>query len=155
MKKFQFRLERLQKLRERAREQKRLALAEAVQYRQRVERQIDELAAVRAQEKERLRETLAAGAVSIEAVVRSQTFDGLLGRFSQQLGRQLQQVDGVVAQRRTQYEEAAKSLRILERLEARLRGRHESSAERSERELMDELAAAADQRRRLGLTHEL
>lgn len=155
MKKFRFRLDRLQKLRELAREQKRLALAEAVQYRRRVELQVDELAQVRALEKERRRAALAAGVVSIEDVIRSQTFDGLLGRFSGQLGRQLEQVDAVVEQRRAQHQEAAKGVRILERLEERLRSRYESSVERSERELMDELAAVADHRRRLGLAHDV
>lgn len=148
MKKFQFRLERIQKLRERTREQRKLSLAEAIQYRQRVEDQIEQLNQVRAEEKEALRQSLSGGAVTIEDVIRSQTFDGLLGRFSQQLGNQLQQVDVVVDQRRVQLMEAEKSVRILEKLEEKQHDRHEHAEERAERQILDELAAAADQRKR-------
>lgn len=155
MKSFRFRLERLAKLRERTREQRKIALAEAIAYRQRVEGQLGQLEDVRSEEKNSLREVLREGSIPVETVIQGQAFDGMLRRFSSQLGQQLEQVEGVVTQRRMHLLDAEKSVRVLERLEERVRAKYEESAARMEREQLDELASVADQRRRLGLDRDV
>lgn len=148
MKKFKFRLERVQRLRERTLEQRKLALAEAIQFRGRVESQIAQLEQTREQEREQTRQELAKPTIVIEEAIRGRIYDSLLGRFGQRFGEQLAQVNAVVAQRRNQLIEAEKSVRILEKIEEKLKRRYDQAVEHGERELMDELALIADQRRR-------
>lgn len=150
MKKFSFRLEKLQRLRERLRDQRKIALAEAVQYQDRVERQISQIQHARQFEKEELRQSLSRRNLSAETAIQSQLFDGLLGRYEMQLDCQLKQVEAVAEQRRGQLLDAEKNVRVLEKLEGKLRQRHGESIESAERILMDELAQIADGRRRLG-----
>lgn len=150
MKKFKFRLERVQRLRERVREQKKLELAEAVQYSVRVEGQITQLNEVRNQELDELRRHLSDPQISITDAIAARTYDHLLVRHEHRLEQQLDQIQGVVRQRRHQLMEAEKGVRILEKLEERLHQRHQASVDAADRQLMDELATVADQRRRLG-----
>jgi flagellar export protein FliJ len=87
-----------------------------MQYQERIENQIAQLDEVRRQEKSELRERLTESTVSIEDVIRGQSFDGMLGRFAQQLANQVEQVRRVVDQRRQQLQEAEKAVRVLEKL---------------------------------------
>lgn len=148
MKRFQFRLDRLQRLRDRTRQERRLSLAEATQYQQRIENQIAQLDEVRGQELLERRQRLAATTVSIEEVIRGQSFDAMLHRFAQQLGQQLEQVRGVVEQRRLQLQEAEKGVRVLEKLREKMEDRYDDQVESNERQLLDELANVGEQRRR-------
>lgn len=143
LKKFQFRLERLEKLRERVRRERRLSLAEALQYQERIEGQLAQLDEVRRQEKETLRARLSESVLAIEDVIRGHSFDGMLGRFSQQLGHQLDQVRKVVDQRRVQLQEAEKAVRMLEKLREKMVERYEDEVESNERQMFDEMAALA------------
>lgn len=147
MKKFQFRLERLAKLRERTRDQKKIALAEAIQYRMRIEGQIEQIQHVREAEKSQRRDGLQSSVPSVEDAIQSQVFDGLLQRYQGQLGRQLEQVSLVVEQRRDHLREAEKGVRILEKLESKLKARYDVRIDSAERQLMDEFAQTADLRR--------
>jgi flagellar export protein FliJ len=148
MKKFEFRLDRVRRLREREREQRRLALAEALHYQGRVEGQIQYLQSIRHDEQDSLRQVLLQRDVPVQEAIASRSYDGLLIRLSSRLEEQLKQVKLVVDQRRHDLMEAEKKVRVLEKLEEKERGRYDRHIEHVERELMDELAITAMQRRR-------
>lgn len=140
MKKFAFRLERLGKLRERTREQKRLAHAEAIDYQRRVESQLAQLQDLRHRERLALADTLVEGRISVENVIGSRVFDGRLAQYTQHLQRQLSQIAQVVAARRVELIAAERDVRILEKLEVRQRQRHDEASNRAEIQTMDEIA---------------
>ena len=149
MKKFKFRLERVQRLRERTREQRKLALAEALNFRIRVEGQKEYLEEVRAAEKEELRAGLAQAEVVVEDAIRARVYDSLRARHAGRVSEQLKQIEAVVDQRRVQLMEAEKSVRIIEKLGDKVRQRYNATLDLADRQLMDELALIADQRRRV------
>ena len=149
MKKFKFRLERVQRLRERTREQRKLSLAEAINFRIRVEGQKEHLEEVRAAEKEELRVGLSQPEVAVEDAIRARVYDGLLARHAGRVAEQLKQIEAVVDQRRIQLMEAEKSVRIIEKLGDKVRQRYNATVDLEDRQLMDELALIADQRRRV------
>lgn len=148
MKRFEFRLARVQKLRERVREQKRLLHAEAVQYQRNVEQQIGVIEQVRDAEKEILRQSVTSPEISVDKVIASRTYDGLLGNFRRNLDRQLHQVEQVVETRRQDLVAAERDVRILEKLEEKLRSRYNDVLDHGERVLMDELAGQSVARRK-------
>jgi flagellar export protein FliJ len=143
LKQFRFRLDRVQRLRERLREQRRLQFAEALSYQQQVEQQITQVQELRGVEMLSLREVVAQTAVPIDTVIQSRIYDNRLGNHAVFLGRQLDQVRQVVAMRQTNLVAAERDVRILERLEAKLRHRYQRMLDRAEIELMDELGARA------------
>lgn len=143
MKQFQFRLERVQKLRERVRERRRLLHAEALEYQGRVEAQIARLEELRDSERQILRETLSNPEISVDSIIRSRAYDGMLGNFRRNLDRQLDQVRQVVELRRLDLVAAERDVRILEKLEEKLHSRYRESANRVEQAEMDEMAGRA------------
>jgi flagellar export protein FliJ len=147
MKKFEFRLERVHRLRERERERRRLSLAEALHFQGRVEAQIAHLHHLREDEQDGLRQVLLQREVVVGDAIASRTYDGLLIRLESRLQEQLKQVKLVVEQRRQELIEAEKRVRMLEKLEERERDRYDAGVDRMEGELMDELAQVATQRR--------
>jgi flagellar export protein FliJ len=149
MKKIKFRLERVQRLRERTREQRKLALAEAINFRLRVEGQKEQLEEVRTAEREELRAGLSRTEVVVEDAIRALVYDSLLARHEGRVDEQLKQIEAVVDQRRQQLMEAEKSVRIIEKLGDRVRQRYNASIDLMDRQLMDELALIADQRKRV------
>ncbi|MBX9655798.1 flagellar FliJ family protein [bacterium] len=148
MKKFKFRLERVQRLRERTREQRKLQLAEAINFRMQIEGQKEQLTELRSNEQDLLRSELSKPEVVVEDAIRARVFDGLLARHAARVNEQLKQIEGVVEQRRQQLMEAEKSVRIIEKLGDKVRQRYNAVLDHADRQLMDELALLADQRRR-------
>ncbi|MBY0588693.1 flagellar FliJ family protein [bacterium] len=147
MKKFEFRLERVRRLRERERERRRLSLAEALHYQGRVEAQIHHLESIRQDEQDNLRQVLLRRDVLINDAIQSRSYDGLLIRLEGRLEEQLKQVKVVVEQRRAELLEAEKRVRMLEKLEEKEQLRYDDHVDHLDRELMDELALVAHQRR--------
>lgn len=145
-KQFRFRLEKLEKLRERVRDQRQRALAEAQSYRQRVVGQIDQIEATRAAEIESLTQQMATGDLSVDRVIQTRAFEGLLKKYRGYLDRQLEQVDQVVRSRRDALVAAERDVRILEKLEEKLRARYDQAQARAELEQMDELGTTAASR---------
>lgn len=153
MKRFEFRLQRVQKLRERIRERRRQLHAEAVQYRQKVEDQIVSLEQARDAEKQILRTTLASSEVVVDSIIRSRAYDGLLGNFRRHLDLQMDQVEQVVEVRRQELVHSERDVRILEKLEERMRDRYNETADRADQSDMDELARQSVSRRQELLGH--
>jgi len=148
MKKFKFRLERVQRLRERTREQRKLQLAEAINFRMQIEGQKEQLTELRTNEQEQLRSELSKPEVVVEDAIRARVFDSLLARHAVRVAEQLKQIESVVEQRRLQLMEAEKSVRIIEKLGDKVRQRYNTMLDQADRQLMDELALLADQRKR-------
>jgi flagellar FliJ protein len=146
MKQFKFRLQRVQKLRERLRERRRLSHAEAVAYERRVESQIDQIEQVKAAERADLVSKMTRSDLSVDQVIAARTYEGLLNTYRQQLDRQLDQVRQVVAARRRDLVDAERDVRILEKLEEKLQHRYDAALDSAERQLMDELAGRTGNR---------
>ena len=147
MKKFQFRLERLRKLRERAREERRLALAQVLDYRAQVERKIDQTDGLRVDEVDQLRERLTRDDVAVDQVIASRVYDQRLQQYREQLVGHRAQVDAVAEWRRGQLLEAERSHKVLDKLEQKSRERFEAEANRAEQQEMDELAVQTNIRK--------
>lgn len=147
MKKFEFRLARVQKLRERARESRRIAHAEALAYRQRVLDQIEQVQATRAAEKENVRQVLQGDSFSLDQIIQSRIFDVRLQSNARQLNQHLEQVEKVVEQRRGQLMAAEKDVKILEKLGEISLNRYNDRLAKEDQLMMDELAIQASLRR--------
>src|SRR5690606_15943485 len=124
-KKFVFRLERLQKLRERVREQRELAYAQAMEYQNRVEGQIDQLQNYQNEQLDALSQELSQPAPSIERAIQYRSYNGVLSGLQMQLNRQLEQVRHVVSVRHSDLMTAQRDVRVLEKLEERARQRYQ------------------------------
>lgn len=148
-KRFQFRLARILKLRERERERRRLAHAEALQYRERVAQQITNIEQVRAEEKSALRAAMAEKTFPLDRVIAARTYESVLIRLGQYLERQMHQIEEVVAGRRNELMLAERDVRILEKLEEKLRGRYARAMDLEEQQTLDEVAAAGRARESL------
>lgn len=147
MKQFKFRLARLQKLRERVREQRRIAHAEAIEYQRRIESNIEQVKDARIEEKNKLRDNLADAAVSIDRVIQSRVYDVRLVGYGVQLNQQLGQIQQVVAARRQQLVLAERDVKVLEKLEVKAHERYDTAANKADLQLLDELAIQAANRR--------
>lgn len=148
MKRFEFRLERVRRLREREREQRRLSLAEALHYQSRIEAQMQNLSQIRQDEQNGLRAILAQRELLVSDAIQARSYDGLLGRLEGRLAEQLRQVQSVVAERRVHLMESEKKVRMLEKLEEKMKRRYDQKVDAMDRDLMDELALVASERRR-------
>lgn len=147
MKRFEFRLDKLQRLRERARERRRLAYAEAIEYRHRIHRQIEQLERIKAEEKAAQRSLVARPELPIDQIIQSRGYEALLSKFRLYLDRQMEQVQLVVEGRRQELVVAERDVRILEKLEAKLRQRYDAILTSSEAAELDEVASTAHLKR--------
>lgn len=150
VKKFKFRLERLQKLRERVREQRQLAHAQAVDYQTRVEGQIDQIRRFQSDQLELLAQELSQPTLNIEKAIQHRSYDAVLGGLQNQLGRQLEQVKHVVSVRHADLMNAERDVRVLEKLEQRVRQRYHEAIDRAEQQMLDESAATGRLRMQQG-----
>lgn len=139
-KKFAFRLARVQKLRERVRDQKQLAHAQAVDYQHRVEGQIEQIRAFHEEQLDRLATEVQSGQFSVERALQHRNFGSVLTGLQGQLHRQLEQVKHVVAARHADLVNAERDLRVLEKLGDRARQRYQEAQDRAEQTFLDELA---------------
>lgn len=143
MKRFQFRLDRLQKLREQTRERRRLALVEATSFRQRIERQIDHLESARLGERDSLRDRLTQSHPNVDSLIQARAYSSFLSQVRLQLDRQMDQIHRVIEQRRAELVVAERDVRILEKLRDKVHQRYLSDLDKEERLLLDELAGSA------------
>jgi flagellar export protein FliJ len=132
-----------------------MQLAEALQFRARVEQQQEFLSNVRQAEREQLRREISQGNIPVASAIQSMTYDGLLHRYADRLAEQLHQIEAVIEQRRGTLREAEKGVRVLEKLEEKERRRYDLDVDSAERELLDEIALAAEMRKRWGQGEEL
>ena len=140
MAKFQFRLATLLKLREAARDERRMHLAEAYQAEEKLaEHQHelkDQLAALRAQ----YADASAPGSVQIDALVEHQRFELVLKAQQQVVEQQGKLLDGEIERRRQALMQADREVRVLEKLREKQSERHRHDEAIAEIKQLDEIA---------------
>jgi flagellar export protein FliJ len=147
VKRFQFRLDKLRRIREQRLQQKQIALAQAVHFEQQVDARTAAILAVMAQQKQGLRQALSAPQVPLDKVIATKTYEGVLASAERGLVLQKEQIQAVIAGRRRELVEADRDVKILDNLSDRQRQRFNDAVEKVDALLMDELAAQAALRR--------
>ncbi|QDU62583.1 Flagellar FliJ protein [Planctomycetes bacterium Pan216] len=147
MKRFQFRLARVQRLRERTLQERQVELAEVIEHQQKIEAEISRLDSDRTGEKDSLRDYLGQGTISIDHVIQSHLYDGSLRNAKRQLESHLEQVRRLVDFRRARVLDAEKDVKVLEKLGEKARQRYDADVSREDQQLLDELALQSEQRR--------
>jgi flagellar export protein FliJ len=147
MSKFMFRLAGLLKLREAARDEKRLRLAEAAETAASIRRKLqavdDELAARRCLH----RQTAGPGPIDLARLRDARRFEELLQSQEDSLGVELRQAEEAQERWRLDTVEAHREVRVLENLRARQAERHHQQTLRLEIAQVDEAAARGGQAR--------
>jgi flagellar export protein FliJ len=140
MSKFQFRLATLLRLREAAREERQIALADAYRadgvLEQRQQQLADELAGLKGD----CRQASAPGQVNVDRLVESQRYELLLRAATSQLGQQREQLGIEIQRRREAVVQANRAVRVLEKLRERQLERHRADEAYREMRLLDEVA---------------
>ena len=137
---FKFRLATLLRLREAARDQRRVELAEAYRVdevlRQRLELVRDELDRLR----ELCRRAAAPGHLDVARLVESQRYELTLKSQQRELQRQLEAVGAEIQRRRLALVEASREVRVLENLREKQAVRHRQEENRQEIKRLDEVS---------------
>jgi flagellar export protein FliJ len=140
MPKFQFRLTTLLRLRERARDERRAALAQAYQ-----------AEALLREEQERLSRDLEGllsasrlacgpGALNIDQLLDTRRYELVIKAHLQDLGKKRTMLEEEIARRRETLAEANRQVRVLELLRERQLERHRHEENRQETKFLDEVA---------------
>lgn len=140
MKKFNFRLATLQRLRENLRDQRRGQLAQAYQADEILQEQETQLEQEQAALAATLREAAAPGEIEVDRLLADHRYALLINAQRRHLGQQRQAVAEEIQRRRRLLIEADRDVRVLERLEERLRQRHRDEENRQEIKELDEVA---------------
>lgn len=138
MKKFQFRLDTLLRLRQQVRDEARRRFAEALQAERALHRQLDEIAQQMAETQAVARQAAAPGPVHVDQLVNSHRFELVLSVRRQQLQMQLQQIGQEIEKRRDMLARAEQEVAVLEKLRARQEIGHQYEAARREQQLLEE-----------------
>jgi flagellar protein FliJ len=137
---FKFRLAPVLKLREAARDERRLELAEAYRVddllRQRQEQTGEELEMLR----ENCRRAASPGVVDVDRLVESQRYELNLRSQERELQRQREGVSAEIERRRLALVEADREVKVLEKLRQKQAERHQQEQNRREIKLLDETA---------------
>jgi flagellar protein FliJ len=137
---FEFRLSTLLKLRERARDERRTALAEAFK--------VDDVLRVRLggveEELERMRNlcrtSAGPGRINVDRLVEAQRYELTLRSQQMQLRRQRETVAAEIERRRQALIEADREVRVLEKLRDRQAEEHRQEEQRRDVKRLDEVA---------------
>jgi flagellar protein FliJ len=140
MPKFKFRLATLLKLREAARDERRLELAEAYRVddmlRQRLDGIRDELDGLRRQ----CRADASRGPVDVDRLMESQRYELSLNAQQRDVQAQRETVAAEMERRRLALVEANREVRVLENLREKQTARHRQEEDRREINRMDEVS---------------
>jgi flagellar FliJ protein len=140
MPEFRFRLETLLRLRQAARDQCRLRLAES----QRADEELRRRLAGLGKEQERLHEhcrrAAGPGAIDNERLIEADSYAAVLRREQAELRRQRETLAGEIQTRRDVLLQADRDARVLEKLRDRQHERHRQDQQRRESKQLDESA---------------
>jgi flagellar export protein FliJ len=140
MPRFKFRLATLLRLREAARDERRVQLAEAYRVddvlRQRLEGVGQELGWLR----NLCRRVVGPGTVDVDRLVEAQRYELVLRAQQHQLQQQREAVAGEIERRRQTLVEANREVRVLEKLREKQSLRHDFEENRQEIKRLDEVA---------------
>jgi flagellar protein FliJ len=141
MTRFNFRLAGLLKLREAARDARRLQLSEALHaaalLRQELQRIEEELAALR----DSCRQAAGPGLVDLDRLREAQRFEALLKARRQEVRLELERTEEQIEHCRLKVVEADRDVKVLENLSAKQSQRHVEKEHRREIGVLDEAAA--------------
>jgi flagellar protein FliJ len=140
MAKFKFRLAKLLRLREAQRDERRGELAEAYRADEIMEARQREVESGLAELAQMCRRAAAPGPVDVDRLVETQRFEIVLRAQRLYLSQQRETLSAEIERRRGQLVEANREVRVLEKLEDRLRLRHEDEQQRREMKALDETA---------------
>ena len=146
MGKFKFRLQTLLRLRDAARDRRRLELAEAYradevirQQQQRVEQDVTELA-------RQSRQDCGPGELNLDRLLDGRRYELVLNAQQRFLSRQHEAVEAEIEKRRLALVEANRGVRVLEALRQKLHRRHEEEENRQLVKQLDEVAGRRTER---------
>jgi flagellar FliJ protein len=140
MAKYQFRLRTVQKVRERARDQRRAALAEAYRAADLLSAKRQEIA-VEVNELRNVRRSATAGRyLDVNRLLEAQRYELLLKSRSDELAKQSVLLAAEIERRRQNLVEADRDVRVLELLDERQRREHNRRQMRLETKQLDEAA---------------
>lgn len=140
MRKFQFRLATLLRLREATRDERRAALAEAYHVDDVLQRQGVALTEELARLRTRCRMAAGPGTVDVDRLVEAHRYELALRVQGQTLDRQRQAVAAEIERRREALVEANRDVRVLEKLREKQALRHRTEQDRRDRKELDEIA---------------
>ncbi len=139
MKKFQFRLQPVMRLREAARDERRQELADALAVEANLREQMR--AIEREQQSARHGYTATVGAVNVDRLLESQRYATVLELQRRMLDRQLADVAAEIDKRRQAVVEADREVKTVEKLRETQAQRWRFAAERKDQVALDEIAA--------------
>lgn len=140
MKKFKFRLATLVKLREAARTDRRLQLAEAFRVDEVLQEQLGQAEAMISEYRQEQRAGTGPGTIDVDQLLAQQRYLMLLEIQRRSLMQQRQNVAQEIERRRQALVEADREVRVLENLEQRQRARWNEERSRQELQILDEVA---------------
>lgn len=141
MARFNFRLATLLKIREAARDERRLQLAQAYQADAVLQGQQQELAESLAQLEREHREASSPGEIHVDRLLQTQRHEMLIRAQIGHVAKQREAVAEEIERRRAVLAEANRQVKVLENLRQRQFQRHQEEENRGQVKLMDEVAA--------------
>jgi flagellar export protein FliJ len=147
MRPFRFRLKTLLRLREAARDERRLALAQALRADAVLEERLTDLRGELSQMRREAREHLIAGTLDVDRLLDRQRFELVLRAEQATVEQQRQLLVREIENRRQALIEADREVRVLEKARNLYQERHQAEAERQELAALDETALRPYQRR--------
>ena len=137
---FAFRLEKLLKLRERHRDERGLALAQAERAVQILDGQLADLKSEQAANREAARKAQQAGPLEVDRLLDSHRYQLMLAGQEKHLQQQRERVSLEVARRRAALVEADRQVKVLEKLRENQRLAFVAEQQRKENNELDEIA---------------
>jgi flagellar export protein FliJ len=141
MARYRFRLQTLRRLREIARDELRVRLAEAYQAERILADQQSALEAERGELAELQRRMVAGGTVDVNRLLGAQRYQLLLEAQSRTLAEQAARLAEEVERRREALVAGDREVRVLDKLRERGERQHRRTAERAQAKQLDELAS--------------
>jgi flagellar export protein FliJ len=140
MAKFRFRLQVLLKLREAARQERRLELAQAYQADELLRQQKEQLAAEKIEMQKRSQVAASPGPVNVDQLMVAHRYGLLLDARTRMLEQQQERLQEEIDRRRQALIEADRLVRVLEKLRDRQLEQHREEEAKQEVKRLDEIA---------------
>ncbi|HWT95644.1 MAG TPA: flagellar export protein FliJ [Solirubrobacteraceae bacterium] len=150
-KRFEFRLERVREMREKAEDEAKEELATALAERERWAQRRDDASRSLVRARLAQRSAAASGGVSIAEMMAHQSFLERTERTEKAVEMDLSRQEQEVAARRSALQIAAQERQVLDKLREKAAAKHRAALERAEASMLDELALNAHRRRGEGL----
>src|SRR4029078_9241117 len=145
---FKFRLQPLLRLRIAERDQRRAELANAIRAEEMLRGELRKRADERAEPVQRGRKLKSPGSANVDALLQTHRYERVLAAQSRRLETKTPQAQAEADRRRLVLVEAARQVRVLEKLRERQAAAHRREADRLETKQLDEVAVLGYARQR-------